>query len=150
MIGDVCQIEIREARGLRHQLLRPGRPADELVFPGDDAPDTLHAGAFVEERLVGIATIIREAPPGEADDRAWRVRGMATLPEIRGRGYGGLLLERCVEHAVNHGGRLLWCNARAGAVGFYRRYALATRGDAFDIPDLGTHYLMSRALPQRD
>jgi ribosomal protein S18 acetylase RimI-like enzyme len=71
---------------------------------------------------------------------------MATLPEVRGRGYGGLLLDRCVEHAVNHGGRILWCNARAGAVGFYRRYAFTTRGDAFDIPDLGMHYLMSRSL----
>ena len=150
MIGDLRQIDVQAARILRHQLLRPGRPADELVFPGDDAPDTLHSGAVEEERLVGIATIICEPSPGEEDDRAWRVRGMATLPEVRGRGYGGLLLERCVEHAVNHGGRLLWCNARAGAVGFYRRYAFTTRGDAFDIPDLGTHYLMTRALSQRD
>jgi ribosomal protein S18 acetylase RimI-like enzyme len=71
---------------------------------------------------------------------------MATLPEVRGRGYGGLLLERCVGHAVNHGGRVLWCNARAAAVGFYRRYAFTTRGDPFDIPDLGPHYLMSRPL----
>jgi GNAT superfamily N-acetyltransferase len=146
MIGDLRQIDVDAARWLRHELLRPGRPAAVLVFPGDDDPDSLHLGAFEEERLVGIATVIREPPPGEGDDRAWRVRGMATLPEVRGRGYGGLLLERCLEHAVNHGGRVLWCNARAGAVGFYRRYAFTARGDAFDIPDLGTHYLMSRSL----
>jgi GNAT superfamily N-acetyltransferase len=146
MIGDLRQIDLDAVRRLRHQLLRPGRPADELVFPGDDEPDSLHLGAFEEERLVGIATVIREPPPGEGDDRAWRVRGMATLPEVRGRGYGGLLLERCVEHAVNHGGAVLWCNARAGAVGFYRRFGLVTRGDVFDIPDLGDHYLMSRTL----
>lgn len=146
MIGDLRPIDVLTARALRHQLLRPGRPADELVFPGDDEADSMHLGAFEEERLVGIATVIREPPPGEGDDRAWRVRGMATLPEVRGRGYGGLLLERCVEHAVNHGGRILWCNARAGAVGFYRRYSFVTRGDVFDIPDLGPHYLMSRSL----
>jgi GNAT superfamily N-acetyltransferase len=146
MIGDLRQIDLDAARRLRHQLLRPGRPADELVFPGDDEPDSLHLGAFEEERLVGIATVIREPPPGEGGDRAWRVRGMATLPEVRGRGYGGLLLERCVEHAVNHGGAVLWCNARAGAVGFYRRFGFVTQGDVFDIPDLGDHYLMSRTL----
>ena len=72
---------------------------------------------------------------------------MATLPEVRGRGYGGLLLERCIEHAVNHGDRRMWCNARAGAVGFYRRYAFRTSGDAFEIPGIGEHYLMSRTLP---
>jgi GNAT superfamily N-acetyltransferase len=146
MIGDLRQIDLDAARGLRHQLLRPGRPADELVFPGDEEADSFHLGAFEEERLVGIATVIRESPPGEGDDRAWRIRGMATLPEVRGRGYGGLLLERCVEHAVNHGGRVLWCNARAGAVGFYRRFGFVTHGDVFDIPDLGDHYLMSRTL----
>jgi GNAT superfamily N-acetyltransferase len=146
MIGDLRQIDLDAARRLRHELLRPGRPTDELVFPGDDEPDSLHLGAFEEERLVGIATVIREAPPGEGDDRAWRIRGMATLSEVRGRGYGGLLLERCVEHAVNHGGRVLWCNARAGAVGFYRRYGFTARGGVFDVPDLGPHYLMSRTL----
>jgi GNAT superfamily N-acetyltransferase len=146
VIGDVRAIDVRAARMLRHQLLRPGRPADELVFPGDDAPDTLHSGAFEEDLLVGIATIVREPLPGTDDERAWRLRGMATLPEVRGRGYGGLLLERCVEHAVNHGGAVLWCNARSGAVGFYRRFGFVTHGDVFDIPDLGDHYLMSRTL----
>jgi GNAT superfamily N-acetyltransferase len=146
MIGDLRQIDLNTARGLRHQLLRPGRSADELVFPGDDEPDSLHIGAFEEERLVGIATVVREPPPETDDDRAWRVRGMATLPEVRGRGYGGLLLDRCVEHAMNHGGAVVWCNARAGAVGFYRRFGFVTHGDVFDIPGLGDHYLMSREL----
>jgi GNAT superfamily N-acetyltransferase len=146
MIGEVRRIDVQAARVLRHRLLRPGRPEDELVFPGDDAPDTLHSGAFEGDRLVGIATIISEPQPGARDDRAWRIRGMATLPEVRGRGYGGLLLEGCLEHAVHHGAQVVWCNARTGAVGFYRRYGFAGRGDPFDIPNIGPHQLMFRPL----
>ena len=146
MIGVVRAIGVGEARPLRHQLLRPGRPASELVFPGDDAADALHVGAFEDERLVGIGTVLRDPPPDAADERAWRIRGMATLPEVRGRGYGGLLLERCLQHAVNHGGHLVWCNARVGAIGFYRRYGFATAGEVFEVPEIGEHVFMSRPV----
>jgi len=117
------------------------------VFEGDDAFDTLHAGAFNEEALVGIASVMREAPPWDDEaSRAWRLRGMATLPEVRGQGYGGALLERCLAHAIEQGGGLAWCTSRIPAVGFYRRFGFETEGDVFEIPPIGPHVLMRRGL----
>jgi ribosomal protein S18 acetylase RimI-like enzyme len=98
------------------------------VFEGDDDVDTLHVGAFRGEELVGIASVMRESLPGEDDADTWRVRGMATLPEARGQGYGGALLERCLTHVTDHGGHTVWCNARVDAAGFYRRYGFEGEG----------------------
>ena len=85
--------------------------------PGDDAPDTLHVGVFVAGRLVSIASIYHEPPPGSNDPDAWRLRGMATLPDVQGQGCGRLALERCIEHVRAHCwdmGLVQWARGRDG------------------------------------
>jgi GNAT superfamily N-acetyltransferase len=144
-------VEIRPAaldavRELRHRLLRPHQSPDELVYPGDDAPDALHLGAFEGDRLVGIASICREAPPGGGEPDAWRIRGMATEPELRGLGIGGRLLEECVAHARSRGGGLVWCNGRVAAVRFYERHGFQKVRGPFDVPPVGLHHEMRRRL----
>lgn len=146
MIADLRTIDLRAIRQLRHELLRPHQQSWEIVFDGDEEPDTLHVGAFRGEELVGIASAMREAPPGEPDPLAWRLRGMATLPEVRGQGYGGALLDRCLGHALDHGGDLAWCTARVPAAGFYRRHGFESVGDVFEVPPIGPHVLMRRRL----
>jgi GNAT superfamily N-acetyltransferase len=89
---------------------------------------------------------MREAPQDEDEPHAWRLRGMATLPEVRGQGYGGALLERCLRHALDRGGDLAWCTARVPAAGFYRRYGFVSVGDVFDVAPIGPHILMVRRL----
>ena len=146
MTTDLRRIELRAVRQLRHQLLRPHQQPWEIVFDGDDDVDTLHIGAFREEELVGVASVMRESPPEEDDPRAWRLRGMATLPEVRGQGYGGALLERCLRHALDHGGDRAWCTARVPAAAFYRRYGFESAGDVYDVPPIGPHVLMIRGI----
>lgn len=142
-------------RPLRAAVLRPGVPPDTLVYPGDDHPRVLHAGAFApgpdgRERLVGIATVYPEPPPEAYRDEipgdAYRLRGMATLPDVRGAGYGRGLLEACFDHARTHGARALWCNARVVALDFYQQMGLQTVGPEFDIPEIGPHYVMWRGV----
>lgn len=144
-------LEIRPAdpadvREIRHLVLRPHQRPDELVYPGDDAPDALHLGAFEDGRLVGIATIARDPPPGTSDGAAWRVRGMATMPKVRGRGIGGELLDACVEHARVRGGTLVWCNGRVPARSFYERHGFEVVRGPFEIPDTGPHVELHRPL----
>ncbi len=141
-----------EVRQLRHAVLRPFDPPEKLVYAGDDAPDTLHAGAFVGGELVGIASVCREAmpvgtdSPGSAEGGAWRLRGMATVPAVRGTGLGRALLESCFDHIREQGGDLLWCNARVAALGFYERMGFAAQGEEFEIVPIGPHYVMTRRL----
>jgi GNAT superfamily N-acetyltransferase len=137
-IEDVCR--------LRHEVLRPLQRPEELVFEHDLDDDALHLGAFEDGTLVAIASITREPPPGQDDPRAWRVRGMATLPAYRVRGIGGELLERCVSHAREHDGRFVWLNGRTPATRFYERHEFVGRGEEFTLPDIGPHREFRRPL----
>jgi GNAT superfamily N-acetyltransferase len=151
------EITAAETRPLRQSVLRPGRTLEELVYPGDDDPGCAHFGAFDDAgRLVGIATVFPDPAPanlrGVMPDTAFtpagafRLRGMATLPEVRGAGYGRALMEACFDHARAQGGEYLWCNARVNAAGFYRSIGLEAFGDAFDIDLIGPHYVMGRTV----
>jgi len=129
-------------RGLRHRILRPGQDLEATVYPGDSDPDTVHLGAFDGDRLVGITSLYHEARPGRSG--GWRLRGMAVEGRARGRGFGVALLAACVDHVTATGGAEIWCNAREGAVGFYRRSGFEVVGEEFDIPGLGCHVVMAR------
>jgi predicted GNAT family N-acyltransferase len=131
---------------LRQQVLRPHQPVKELALPGDDDPDTLHVAArTVDGNVVGTASVRREPPPWEpARSDGWRLRGMATTHELRGRGIGGRMLDVVLAHVAAHGGGLLWCNARLPAAPFYERAGLATRGEPWTDPDIGPHVAMCR------
>ena len=135
-----------DIRPLRHSILRPGQSWEETAYPGDGDPTTLHVGAFEDARLVGIASLYREARPG-APGGGWRLRGMATAPEVRGRGAGRALLAACVAHVAANGGGELWCNARTPAAGFYAAAGFAVVSEEFDIPGIGPHVVMSLEVP---
>lgn len=144
---EIRRVSAEDVRPLRRRVLRAGLPKQNVEFAGDDAADTFHAGAFVGGRLVAVATVLRRPPPGDpAVTTAWQVRGMATEPAARGRGLGGELLERCLEHVARSGGELVWCNARIRAVSFYERHGFVSEGDVFDIVDLGPHMRMRRRV----
>jgi ribosomal protein S18 acetylase RimI-like enzyme len=139
-------ISVAKARVLRDQVLRPGLPAGRSIYRGDDAPDTLHLGAFVKGRLGAVATVCRESMPGSSDANEWRLRGMATLEQLRGRGLGRLLAMRCVAHAADRQGTLLWCSARIATVPFYRSLGFKEQGEGFHLPEFsGEVYILMRA-----
>jgi GNAT superfamily N-acetyltransferase len=71
---------------------------------------------------------------------------MATLPEVRGAGFGKALLDACVAAARENGAAILWCNARTSAADFYAKNGWRIVGAEFDIPTVGPHFRMSRAL----
>ena len=129
------------ARPIRRDVLKRGLPESEVIYPGDDAEETLHLGAFVDGELVGIATFLGESCPARPGASAWRLRGMATVPEHRDRGIGGALLDAGLDRAGLAGATVVWCNGRALARRFYERHGFEAIGDVFDIPHTGAHYL---------
>jgi ribosomal protein S18 acetylase RimI-like enzyme len=145
----VRSISVAEARVLRDRVLRPGLPAGRSIYPGDDATDTLHLGAFANGQLAAVATVCHESMPGTSDAGQWRLRGMATLEEFRRSGLGKRLAERCVAHAADSQGTLLWCSARMATVPFYRSLGFKEQGENFRLPEYSgeVYILMLRRLP---
>lgn len=138
-------ITAAEARPLRHEILRPHQPIEACVYPHDDALDSFHVGAFQNDQLVGVATILREPFPDEPHHNAWRLRGMATLPHVRRMGYGAALVRACIAYIAAHDGDLIWCNGRTSALSFYRALGFREHGDEYESPaGTGPHYVLRR------
>lgn len=146
-MADIRPITAAQVRLLRHALLRPFEPPERIIYNRDDAADTCHAGAYVGPSLVGIASVcLEDLPDGRNQGACWRLRGMATVPSLRGAGLGRALLEHCFGHIRRQQGRLLWCNARVVALGFYQRLGFIAEGNEFEIEPIGPHYVMTRRM----
>ena len=98
-------------------------------------------------------TVMHQAPPdfpGIDPAQIWLLRGMATLPEVRGLGYGAALVRSGCSYVASHHGTKLWCDARETAAGFYNKMGFKIKGNRFDIPPTGLHYRMWRDITFAD
>ena len=146
MERDVRAISAEATRPLRQLVLRPGRPFEETLFSGDEAPTTTHFGAFDGAELVAVATLLDAPHPERPEQRACQVRGMASHPRVRGRGFGAAALAACLAEAERRGAAWVWCNARAQALGFYTGAGFQLVGAEFEIPGIGPHRRAERSL----
>jgi GNAT superfamily N-acetyltransferase len=132
---------------LRRDVLRPGQPLSAVMHDYDFQTDTFHVAAFgPRNQVAACATFYPEPPPGKTEDHAWRLRAMASLPQLRGRGYGAAALRYGITEIRRRGGALLWCNARTGAVGFYERIGFSIVSDEFEVESIGPHFVMQIQL----
>lgn len=136
-----------ETLTIRWMILRPGFPPETAIFEGDNAQTTQHFGGFIGDRLVGVASIYQIPSPDRVTVlRAWQLRGMATLPDVRGLGVGKALVVACESSVRDSGDTLLWCNARTSAIDFYAQLGWTVSSDEFDIPTVGPHRRMLREI----
>jgi GNAT superfamily N-acetyltransferase len=145
-VGAPVAVPAADVRPLRRAILRPGQAPEELIYPGDDDPESRHLAVTVDGALAGIASVMADGYPPDPRAGDWRVRGMAVEPELRGRGIGSALLAACEAHASNRGARRLWCNARVDARNLYGNAGMEVEGDEFEIAGIGRHLLMSKRL----
>lgn len=139
----IRKILAEETYGVRQQVLRPGRPRKEIFFEGDLEPDTFHLGYFEQENILGVATFVSRKNKFFDAPFQYQLRGMAVLPQHRGKHLGEQLLlqgEKLLKE--NYPDNLLWFNAREVAVNFYKKYGYKTIGDPFMIPNVCMHIVM--------
>lgn len=137
---EVRPISLEDTRALRHEVLRPHQSLDHLA--AHEPAGAVAFGAFVGDELVAVGLIGRDGEgPGD-----WRVRGMATKPQARGRGAGTLILKALVQHAVAHDATRVWCNARVRALTLYERAGFVVASEEFEPPDIGPHYRMELSV----
>jgi GNAT superfamily N-acetyltransferase len=131
----VRAIPVAQTRALRQAVLRPHETLAEVA--DGEATDAFGVGAFDADELVAVGLVSPDGEPG-----AWRVRGMATAPQARGRGAGTAVLARLLDHATEHGATRIWCNARTPARSLYERAGLRAVSDEFELPAIGPHFVM--------
>lgn len=128
------------------EVLRPGRPPETSVLPGDDHPLARHVAVYLGGDVVSAGTVFPDPAPWKPERKdAWRVRGMATRDGLRGQRLGYLVLSALIDHATANGGRFIWCEARIGASGFYARSGFVVEGESFILEEI-EHFHMWRDL----
>ena len=137
----VVSIPVTDSRPLRHAVLRPHEPPDAIAW--QEPPAAVAYAAFEDgaERPIAVGLVGRDGEPG-----SWRVRGMATEPEARGRGAGTAVLVALVEYAREQGAERVWCNARIAARTLYERAGFIVVSEEFEIEGIGPHYRMELTL----
>jgi ribosomal protein S18 acetylase RimI-like enzyme len=132
---DLRSIPLAQTRALRCDVLRPYMTVEELAE--HEPNDATAFGAFRGRELVAVGLVGPEGEPGD-----WRVRGMATRPDARGRGAGTKVLHALVRHAMANGATRVWCNARTRARSLYERAGFEAISEEFETPRIGPHYWM--------
>ena len=135
-----------ETHDLRQRVLRPAQAIEEMEWSLDRADGSFHLGAEENDRLISIASFLRERCELLPGSHQYRLRGMATDQDHRAKGIGTALLRSGLEHLHHLQADLVWCNAREGAFGFYESEGFTSQGRAFLIESIGLHHLMFRQL----
>src|SRR5690554_410126 len=145
LIG-IRPISYQETYLIRQEVLRPDRPLDTCHFLGDELSSTFHLGAFYQEKLVGIISVFENNNKLFKQENQYQIRGMALLPDYQKYGLGKKLIEYAEKLLKENNVSLAWCNAREIAVKFYEKSGYKIIGEAFDIPDVGIHWVMYNEL----
>lgn len=143
---DIKKISAEKTHAIRHPMLRQGRPIEDCVFNGDKDPKTIHLGAFIENKLVGVLSAYQKSTSAFEVKESYQIRGVAVLTTAHRKGIGRALMAN-IEHQLKQRKiDLIWLNARITAVDFYTTLAYQQKGKAFEIEDIGTHYCFYKIL----
>ena len=131
---------------VRHPVLRAGKNIETCLFDNDELKTTIHFGYFMEDNLVGVASLYYKNCALLLDDKKifgqYQIRGMAVLENYQKIGIGKLLIDECEKYVKENYGNLIWFNARVAAVAFYEKVHYQKFGEEFFIENIGKHVIM--------
>jgi predicted GNAT family N-acyltransferase len=129
-------VGVEEIYALRFDVLRRDTPSDNVDFPYDRDPETVHLAIRDGSGTVIAASTWTPRPfPDRPDAAAVQLRGMAVSADHRGRGLGAAMIATGLDHARRRGSMLVWANARDSALEFYVSNGFAVVGEGFRTTD---------------
>jgi len=131
--------EYREIIRLREEILR--KPLG-ISFTEDELEkeeNNLHIAAYEDDQMLGCCMLVEEGP------QTVRLRQMAVINDLQGKGIGRALMQFAENLARDRGFRKITMHARKNATGFYEKMGYKKIGQEFQeitIP----HYVMEKEL----
>ena len=116
------------------------------MLPGDELPTTIHLGAYSQNVLIGVCTVINNPEGGPFTVPNGQIRGMAVLPPNQNCGVGRFLVEEAERLGKTLNFEVIWMNARKGIFAFYSSMGYEIDGALFNVPIFGPHYRMKKSI----
>ena len=138
-IIDYGSPEYQQMVRLRDAVLR--KPLG-LTFTQDDLEsekENILIAAFEEERMLGCCMLVEERPD------IVRLRQMAVLNALQGKGVGRALINFAENIARDRGYKIVKMHARKNSIGFYEKVGYKKKGDEFTEVTI-PHYVMEKIL----
>lgn len=146
MTKTISSITATETYVVRLPVLREGKPIESCHFDGDNLPSTHHFGLFMDDSLIGVASIFKSKNKIFEQNNQIQLRGMAVLKSHQRQGLGEDLIHTVEDYAKKNKADIIWFNARSVAINFYKKLGYEIIGIPFYIKDIGTHYIMSKSF----
>jgi len=131
--------EYRQMIKLRDDILRKPLGLSFTKDEIEDEKENLLIGAFEDEDMLGCCMLVEE------NSSTIRLRQMAVLNDLQGKGIGRALMQFAENLARDRGYKILSMHARKNVVGFYEKMGYRTKGDEF-IEVTIPHYVMEKEL----
>jgi ribosomal protein S18 acetylase RimI-like enzyme len=141
---NITKVDAKKVRPLRHAELRKGQDFSTTSYIEDYEAGTFHMACIVDEKIVTCASYYPEKSIKIKSNRAYRLRGMAT--NFQRKGYASDLMAESFKELKKRDCDMVWCNARLGAVDFYKSVGFKITGEIFDIEGIGPHYYMYKEI----
>jgi ribosomal protein S18 acetylase RimI-like enzyme len=131
--------EYQQMVQLRNDILR--RPLGLQFTPEEleKEKEEILIGAFEEEKMLGCCMLIKEDPASV------RLRQMAVLNNLQGKGIGRALMQFAENIARDRGFQKITMHARKTAVGFYEKLGYRVSGQEFEEVTI-PHFTMEKLL----
>jgi GNAT superfamily N-acetyltransferase len=131
--------EYQQMIKLRDLVLR--KPLGLSFTPEDleKERDNMLIGAFEDEQMLGCCMLVEEQPD------VVRLRQMAVLNDLQGKGIGRALMNFAENLARDRGYKIIRMHARSNATGFYEKVGYKIKGEPFMEITI-QHYVMEKDL----
>ncbi len=137
---EIKRIKAEETYDIRKEVLRKNIDLPH-TFVGDMDKDTFHLGLFIDQKIVGVVSFMKSTNKVIKGEQ-YQLRGMATLNDFQGKGYGKELTLHGIDILKKKQIDDLWCNARVSALDFYKKMGFQIIGKEFEVPKIGGHFVM--------
>jgi predicted GNAT family N-acyltransferase len=143
---NVRTISPKDTYELRYKVLWPHKTFDQCSLDIDALETTFHVGVEHEGKIVAVGTFLKQKNDNFPHENQYRLRAMASSSDLRGKGFGKLVIDFAKDKLKEMNIDLLWCDARLVAVPFYHKLGFKTKGEQYKIPIIGPHYLMYKEI----
>jgi ribosomal protein S18 acetylase RimI-like enzyme len=131
--------EYQQMVNLRNEILRKPLGLSFNKEELENEKTEILIGAFEDEKMLGCCMLVK------VDEKICRLRQMAVINKLQGKGIGRALMQFAENIARDRGYKKITMHARKSAIGFYERLGYKVSGDEFKEVTI-SHFIMEKSL----
>tara|TARA_B100001094_G_C18172832_1_gene796146 strand:- start:2125 stop:2568 length:444 start_codon:yes stop_codon:yes gene_type:complete len=140
------KVSSSELLDIRSKVLRNNASHENCKFNGDNKKSSIHIGAYINDKIIGGISIIKNNSNYKELKNCYQLRGMCVLDSFQNNGIGNKILSEAEKECKNSKIINIWMNARIKAAPFYLRSNYIDLGIRYDIKDIGLHCFLYKEL----